>query len=73
MAIRAINKKEYVFHLVNGKIFTVLLSEQAIMDIRFNWLKILAKGGIGEIIIGNFIVQAKDLILIGTSNLKEDV
>ena len=58
------NKKLCNFHLVNGNIFTRELSNDELMKIRKEWLIGKTKK-CGEIVIGNYIVQAEDLILIG--------
>jgi hypothetical protein len=57
-------KKKYNFHLVNGYIFTRPVSDEEIQRIRKEWLISTVKKS-GEIVVENFIVQAKDLILIG--------
>ena len=54
----------YHFHLSNGKVFSLELSETELNKIRIDWIKCEAHKN-GEIEIGNYIIHGKDLILIG--------
>ena len=54
----------YNFHLVNGKIFSCYLDEDHLKELRKKWMASIARGQ-GELVVNNYIIQAKDLILIG--------
>jgi hypothetical protein len=57
-------KRLYNFHLVNDKFFSQYLDNDELKAIRKKWIIGISRKA-GELIIGNYILQAKDLILIG--------
>jgi hypothetical protein len=66
----SMKENKYRFHLINGKVFAVDLYEEEILKIRKQWL-ISTVDKYGEIVIRNYIIQAKDLIAIA-KDISED-